>query len=170
MFERDVFPSLLAAGTPMYGFISNAYWLDCGTPQKYFIAHRDILHKDVEVKMFGQKTEREVYVGEGIIIAAAAKVLGPSILGNHVKIGAGAYIQELVCLGDCVEVGENCNLERSVIWRDTKIGNEVRIKGAIIGSECIIEDHACIGPGMILADGTLVKKGSVLGYYVGWQD
>ncbi|MFA4857875.1 MAG: NDP-sugar synthase [Candidatus Margulisiibacteriota bacterium] len=170
MFERDVFPQLLAAGEPLYGYTSDAYWLDCGTPQKYFIAHRDILHQDVEAKIFGHKTERGVYLGEGVLLDKSDKVLGPSVLGNHVKVGAGTYVQELVCLGDNVEVGENCNLERAVVWKGTKIGNDVRIRGALIGNECIIEDHVSIGPGMILADGTIVKKGSILGYYVGWQD
>jgi NDP-sugar pyrophosphorylase family protein len=170
MFERDVFPSLLAEGQPMFGMVSSAYWLDCGTPQKYFNAHRDILHGDVKVAIPGRKTDKNVYVGDGVLISAGARVLGPSVLGNHVKIGAGTYVQEQVTLGEGVEVGQNCNVERSVVWRGAKIGNDVRVKGAIIGSDCVIEDQASIGPGMILADGTIVKKGSVLGYYVGWQD
>jgi mannose-1-phosphate guanylyltransferase len=113
MFERDVFPALLEKGEAIFGFASDAYWLDCGTPQKYFIAHRDILHGDIKVNLFGRKTERGVYLGEGVLLDKSDKVLGPSVLGNHVKIGSGTYIQELVSLGDNVEIGANCNLERA---------------------------------------------------------
>ncbi len=41
--EGEIFPSLVADGVPMYGFGSDAYWLDLGTPEQYLRAHADLL-------------------------------------------------------------------------------------------------------------------------------
>ena len=162
MFERELFPQSLKKNVPMYGFVAEAYWLDCGTPEKYFVAHKAVLHKDVKAKINGKEKDG-VFFGKNTSVDKTARVIGPSVLGDKVKIGADTYIQDIVVLGEGVEVGKNCNLEHVVVWKGTKIGNEAKIKGAIIGANCIIEDNANIGPGVILADGSVVRKGSVLG-------
>src|SRR4029079_11655509 len=41
--EREIFPSLIAEGRAVYGFVSDAYWMDLGTPEQYLQAHFDIL-------------------------------------------------------------------------------------------------------------------------------
>jgi Nucleoside-diphosphate-sugar pyrophosphorylase involved in lipopolysaccharide biosynthesis/translation initiation factor 2B, gamma/epsilon subunits (eIF-2Bgamma/eIF-2Bepsilon) len=41
--EREIFPSVIASGGPVYGYLSDAYWLDLGTPEKYLQAHFDML-------------------------------------------------------------------------------------------------------------------------------
>ena len=43
MFERGLFPKLLANGIEMYGLKTRAYWIDMGTPQNYIKLHRDAL-------------------------------------------------------------------------------------------------------------------------------
>jgi mannose-1-phosphate guanylyltransferase len=40
--ERDVFPAVIEAGHPVFGFLSDAYWLDLGTPAQYLQAHFDL--------------------------------------------------------------------------------------------------------------------------------
>jgi len=32
MFEHDIFPSLLTEGEPVFGYTTNVYWMDMGTP------------------------------------------------------------------------------------------------------------------------------------------
>ena len=41
--EREFFPLLLERGVPFYGFVSPGYWVDIGTPAKYFQAQQDLL-------------------------------------------------------------------------------------------------------------------------------
>ncbi len=41
--ERETFPRMLARPGLLYGFKSDAYWLDIGTPEKYLQAHVDLL-------------------------------------------------------------------------------------------------------------------------------
>ena len=44
-FERGVFPGLLRDQRPVYAYVSEGYWIDIGTPQKYMQVHQDILHR-----------------------------------------------------------------------------------------------------------------------------
>src|SRR4249919_298481 len=45
--ERDVFPAVIEAGHPVFGFLSDAYWLDLGTPAQYLQAHFDMFEGKV---------------------------------------------------------------------------------------------------------------------------
>ncbi len=45
--ERDVFPAVIEAGHPVFGFLSDAYWLDLGTPAQYLQAHFDLFEGKV---------------------------------------------------------------------------------------------------------------------------
>ena len=41
--EREFFPLLLERGVRFFGFVSPGYWVDIGTPTKYFQAQQDLL-------------------------------------------------------------------------------------------------------------------------------
>ncbi len=45
--ELDIFPRVIEAGRAVFGFASDAYWLDLGTPEKYLQAHFDMLEGKV---------------------------------------------------------------------------------------------------------------------------
>jgi hypothetical protein len=42
LIEREIFPTVTDAGHPVFGFVSDAYWMDLGTPEKYLQAHYDL--------------------------------------------------------------------------------------------------------------------------------
>src|SRR5215467_12599309 len=44
-FERGLFPTLLENKEPVTAYVSDKYWIDIGTPQKYLEVHQDILSK-----------------------------------------------------------------------------------------------------------------------------
>ena len=43
MFEKGLFPRILELGLPVYGYPYRGYWLDMGTPEKYFGVNMDML-------------------------------------------------------------------------------------------------------------------------------
>ncbi|MBO0723740.1 MAG: NDP-sugar synthase, partial [Blastocatellia bacterium] len=43
-FEYQLFPALLAAKQPVFGFTWSGYWMDIGTPQRYLKANDDLLN------------------------------------------------------------------------------------------------------------------------------
>ncbi len=161
-FERQLYPHLLEREEPIYGFVSQAYWIDIGSPQKYMQAHRGILRQEVRVHIPGKKNEDGVWIGKNTYISPSAKVNGPSLLGDGVQIGDEVRVQDLVVLGENVSVDEGSSLDHSIIWRGTAIGKEVKLSNCLVGINCRIEDGAEIA-GMVLADNCVIKKGSRMG-------
>jgi len=161
-FERQLFPSLLEKKEPIYGFISDRYWIDIGKPSQYRQAHEAILRNEVAVKIYGTRTDGRIWIGDNSKLNPAVKLLGPAIIGRDVSIGAESKIMDYTVLGNQVSIGAESTLEKTIVWEGTKIGNHVNLKGCIIGFNCVIEDYATIGEGVVLADRSVIKKGSVL--------
>jgi glucose-1-phosphate thymidylyltransferase long form len=161
-FERQLFPALLERGEPVYGYVSDRYWIDIGNPAQYLQAHEAIMRNQVAFKIVGTRTDGKIWIGEDAKIAKTAKLMGPVIIGKNAIISAEAQLRDYCVLGDETRVGPGTTIEHSIIWAGTKIGSHTNLKGCIIGFNCVIEDFAQIGEGVVLADGSVVRKGSLL--------
>jgi len=164
MFENAVFPNLLKKGELVFGFPSNAFWMDIGNPSKYRQAHDAILRGEVtSFRIYGSREKGNIFVGEGSEIDKTAKIIGPAIIGKHVKIGAGTIIREYSVIGDHVTIGKKCQLQRTIIWSKCKIGSSVKINDSILGTNCHLEDEVSISEGSVIADHSVISKGSKIG-------
>ena len=72
--EREIFPVLAERGT-LFGYPSNAYWRDIGTPQSYLEAHHDMLAGAVSTA----DIVGDVYLGPGTIVQETARVADRSL-------------------------------------------------------------------------------------------
>lgn len=151
--EREVWPRLIGDG--LYGFASDSYWLDIGTPERYLQATFDILEGNVDT----QVRER---LGEGYIsVAEGAEVLGraipPAVIESGVHISDGAHVGSLVVLGHDVKIGPGTIVERSVILNGTEIQ-----EGCVL-RDCIVAGGCCIGAGTHILDGAVLGEGATIG-------
>jgi mannose-1-phosphate guanylyltransferase len=105
--ERETFPSLVAAGRPIYGYSEDAYWLDVGNPAALFKGSRDLVTGD-----FHQM--------EGCTIDATARISGKSSLGARVRVGANAIIDDCI-IGDDVLIEEGAQLRQCFIFHGTTV-------------------------------------------------
>jgi mannose-1-phosphate guanylyltransferase len=164
-FERQLFPDLLEQGQPMYGFPSDCYWLDLGTPEKYLSAHHDILSGEIEVPMKGTEEGERVWIGEGASIAESAHIHGPVLLGDRAKVGRGAKVQARACLGDDVTLGAEARVEGSVILDGATIGERSVVEGSIVGrgtvlgADCHIADCSVLGDNIVSGSDNEFRKG-----------
>ncbi|HTY13628.1 MAG TPA: NDP-sugar synthase [Candidatus Omnitrophota bacterium] len=161
-FERQVFPDLLEKGEPVYGFESDAYWIDIGNPEKYRLAHQAALRGDVTlVRIIGRREKGGIWIGDRAEIDRSAKVYGPSVIGSGVKIGGGAVLREYAVVGDKVEIGANSMIENTIIWNGCRIGANVKLNDCILGFNCVIEDGVSILKGGVIADNTFLSRGTI---------
>jgi NDP-sugar pyrophosphorylase family protein len=121
-FERQVFPTLVERGEPVYGFVSEAYWLDIGTPERYLQAHWDVLDGRSNADPAGAR-EGDVLLGEG---ADAGGATGPAVLGPRARAEPGAHLKRAVLL-------EGAVVEKHGVVRDAVVGPGVTIEG---GARC----------------------------------
>ena len=162
-FERDLFPALLSEGHVMGGYFGRAYWLDIGTPRKFYQAHHDILAGRVAVTIPDiVPSPDHIWLGEAAEVDPSAILLGPVYLGRGVRIGRNAHINPYSVIGDGVTVGDGTWIEESLIWSGATIGAGCRLQGAILGADCHLERECQIGHGIVLGSETRLGRGSLL--------
>jgi mannose-1-phosphate guanylyltransferase/phosphomannomutase len=151
-FSGEVFPALLEAGRPLYGAVVDGYWEDVGTLEAYIGAHQDILDGKVSVDIEGFEVSPGVWVGENAEVHPDAVIQGPAVIGSNSRIGAGTRVGEYVVLGANVRARGECALERSVVHDNTYLGEQVRLRGAIVGASCDLRRGSRVDDGAVLGD------------------
>lgn len=144
--ERDIFPSLIAQGRPVYGFVSDAYWIDLGTPESYLRAHFDILEGRVAFEPAytapfiadGAEVDVRSHVGRWVVVSAAA-VIGPdarvddSVLHHGAVVETGATVTGSV-LGPRSRVGAGAVVVDSVLAEGATVPAGAKVEGARISA------------------------------------
>ncbi len=157
-FEKQLFPDFIKSKEPFYAFVSDGYWIDIGTPEKYKLAQKDILMGRIDVGL-RDKSDGANWIGHNCMIDSTARLESPVMIGDGVIIDQRATIQDETVIGDKVRVGPESRVEGSVIWRNTIVGEQVVLHDCIIGANCIIEDFVNLD-GAIIGDHSIIKKGS----------
>ena len=112
-WSADVFPTLLEAGAPLYGWIADGYWEDVGTLESYLKAQADVLSGRVEADIDGFEVSPGGWVSEGAEVDPGGLLSGPRCVGDYAKIEAGAQLREFTVIGNNVVVKENAFLHRA---------------------------------------------------------
>jgi NDP-sugar pyrophosphorylase family protein len=138
--ERQIYPALIAAGRPVFGFVTDAYWKDLGTPEKYLQAHVDVL----EGRVRGIEAAAPC-IADGAVIDPDAGVGRLVVVGPEATIGAGAVIEESVLHAGCM-VGEGARIEGSILGAGAVVGPDAVLRG------CVLGQAARVPPGMRAED------------------
>jgi mannose-1-phosphate guanylyltransferase len=174
--ERDVFPQLVGSG--LYGCVSEGYWLDIGTPERYLEGTFDILEGTVGTA-FRDRTGGTYLVVEqsvdnhgriipsalvetGCVIGDGARVGGRVVLEQGVRIGEHTTVERAVVMRGA-EIGAHCTLSSCIVGGGVRIGDNTHVEGlsvlgegVTIGSENVITNGARIFPGVELPDGAIL--------------
>ena len=154
--ERQFFPDLLARGVPFYGWVSDAYWIDIGTAQKYRQANRDLVSGQVRLPVNPPGTAGPAgWVGDRAHVAESTKLIPPVVIGEGCRIGERAHVGPYTVLGAGTSVGADAVVVEAICWEDVSIGEGVHLVGSLLGKRCRIGDHAWLGP-VVLGDGAVV--------------
>lgn len=161
-FSNDLFPIMMEKEDPMYGYVAEGYWCDVGNLDEYRRATRDILARKVQIDEPGEHIGGEVWVGKGVEIAPDAQLYGPVYLGKGVKIKQGVIIRGPTAVEEYSVVDRFAHLDRSVVWRNSYVGEGVEIRGAVIGQQSSIKRKAVVFEGAIVGDSSIVGEGSII--------
>jgi mannose-1-phosphate guanylyltransferase/phosphomannomutase len=186
-WSADVFPKLLAAGAPLYGWIAGGYWEDVGTTESYLRAQADVLNRAVDVDIDGFELSRGVWVAEGADVDPGAALRGPLHIGSYAKVEAGAVLREYTVLGSNVVVRGGAVLERTVVHDNAYIGPRAALRGCVIGKrtdimravqvaegvvvgdDCVVEEEAVLGDGVAVYPSKVIEAGTVQHQSVIWE-
>lgn len=155
MFERQVFPSLLAAGAPVYAFPTTDYWIDIGTPEKYRQVQYDLLLGKCSSPLGDAHRE----AGAEPRLDASAVVEGPVRFGSHCSVGAGARVIGPAVLGDACTVLDGSTVDRAVIWANARIGRGAAVRECVIGEKASVGDRGVVEAGAVVGDNVVITPG-----------
>ncbi|MGZ4755841.1 MAG: sugar phosphate nucleotidyltransferase [Acidimicrobiia bacterium] len=137
--ERETFPRMLEVPGRLYAMQSHAYWLDIGTPRKYFQAQVDVARGLLGRPAVPGAVERSdgVWIEPGAQIEATAVIVGPAVIGVGARIEAGARVEASV-LGPGSIVGEGSSLLRSVLLGAATIAAGARVTDEVVAPEAVL--------------------------------
>jgi mannose-1-phosphate guanylyltransferase len=148
--EREVFPGMIASGRLVSGFVSDAYWMDLGTPEKYLRATFDALEGKV-----GGLAYAAPYVDPSSEVSLRSHLGRWVVVGPAVTIAEDAQVEDAVLLAGAV-VEEGASVRDSIIGPRARVGAGAVVVGAVLGEAAVV-------PAGSASDGARVRADDVPG-------
>ena len=142
-FGKNIIPGLLNAGFKMMAYNFDGYWMDVGTIDSLWEANMELLGKNPEFEIRGEKSK----------IYARNSALPSSYIDESAKI-AGAFVAE-----GCEVYG---TVKHSVISVGCTIGKGALVEDSVVMPGVVIEDGAIVRHA-ILGENSRVCKNAVVG-------
>ena len=116
-----MFPELQAQNAAFFGLrMPGAYWCDIGTPGEYRRATADALAGRVALRgARARGIAPDAVLGDDVHIDGDVWIGAGAILGNRVRIVGPSVV------GDDVRIGDDVRMDRSIVWDEARIGERV---------------------------------------------
>lgn len=155
--EREFFPALIADGTPSFGWVSDAYWRDIGSPGAYRAAHVDLLLGKARMPIPPPGDLRDgCWVDPDTHVAPGAQLAAPAVVGPGVSVQVGARVGPLAVVGERCRIGAGARIEGAVLWERVDVGAHSTLRDCVIGADVHIGADVQIGPGVVLESGAVI--------------
>ena len=161
-FSSQLFPSMLDKGLPVFGFVTDSYWADVGNNEAYLQAHLDVLGGKVGVELPGFELRPSVWVGDDVELHPTARIEGPALIGDNVRVGAGAILGSYSTIGANSIVGDDSVVAQSVVMEDAHVGAYARMRGGVLGRGAVLDRGASIEEGAVIGDEVQVGAGAIV--------
>jgi mannose-1-phosphate guanylyltransferase len=123
-----VYQALIRNGIPLWAFrVEGPYWRDMGTLESYRALHEDLLTG---------KPPTFFDLGRGPAFAPRGWCLHP-----RARIEEGVRLEGWGVVGEYCRLGKGCRLRNTILWDRVTIREGVRIDGAIVSDDQVIESE-----------------------------
>jgi NDP-sugar pyrophosphorylase family protein len=138
--ERETFPRMLERPGRLYAMRSEGYWLDIGTPAKYFEAHLDVLSGKLGLPPVPGAVESApgIFVEPGAQVDDTATLTAPVLIGARARVGAHASLTRSV-IGADVTVEAGARVADSVVFDGVVIAAGESVQGVALSTEARLE-------------------------------
>ncbi len=162
-FSQELFPMMLGQGDPIFGYVANSgYWCDVGSLPEYMRANADVLHGRVDVEIPAKNIGDSIWCEEGVEIAEDAQLYGPLYLAHDCKIKGGAIVHGPSTIGHYTIIDERAQVDRSIVWNNSYIGERAELRGALVGSSTSIKSKAVMFEGSVIGDSSIIQEDAII--------
>ena len=161
-FSQDVFPAMLRKGDALFGYVASGYWCDVGSIAEYMRANADLLSNKIQVPQIGKHIGGGIWTEGEVEIAPDAQLYGPVFLGQGCKIKGGVIVHGPSVIREYAVVDSHAHVDRSIVWRNSYLGERSEVRGAIICRQCSIKSRVLVFEGAVIGDNTIVNEGAIV--------
>lgn len=158
-FLNDFLKYILKSGKKMYGYQTENYWHHLKDHSDLKKIIRDIMQHKVNAELPSSKNG--IFYTD-IIPEGEYDIIPPVYFGRNVRIGHNCTIGPFTMLDDNVTTGDSSRIKRSYVMRNSLIGSNCDVSGAIIGRNCVLKRNSAYLEGACLGDGCVVESGSTI--------
>lgn len=173
-FGKNIIPAMLAGGEKLWPYRFSGYWRDVGTIDSLWDANMDMLSPtliDLYDKSWPIRSRSPIkpphYIGDTAkirhsIITEGCDVHGDvsnSVLSNSVIVKEGATISHSVLMPGCI-IESGATVSYAIIGEGARIGSGAQVGSVPDGTKSW--GIATCGPKTVVADGTVIKAGTML--------
>lgn len=175
-FGSELFPRLVKENLAVYAWRHSYYWNDVGSIDEYQRGNFDALEGRVRVEIPGVEVAEGVWVGsetridrdvlltppvcigDRCVIERGARLIGPVVVGPDTTVREGAVLYRGIKWGRGY-VGRDVSIFESIVGAESHIGDGAAVlKGAVLGSRCVVRDGIVIDPSVKIMPGTVVEE------------
>jgi len=134
--EREVFPTLIAEGARVAGYVDDGYWLDLGTPMDFVRGSCDLV--------LGVAPSPAVPgpIGESLVLAGArvekgAVISHGSVIGAGAVVESGAVVDGSVVMANAF-IAAGAQVCGSVIAEGAHVSGGASLRGAVVGARAVV--------------------------------
>jgi mannose-1-phosphate guanylyltransferase/mannose-1-phosphate guanylyltransferase/phosphomannomutase len=139
-FGQDMWPSLVAAGEPIYAYTTMAYWNDVGGLDELRNSILDAVGGRVRIEIPGEEIAPGVWAESGCEVDPSATIEGPIVLGRNVRIEGGAVIRGPAAIGADSLVGEGASIRSAALLPGSVVPAEGIAIAGIFGDASKLAD------------------------------
>ncbi|MDQ1381912.1 MAG: mannose-phosphate guanylyltransferase [Actinomycetota bacterium] len=159
--ERETFPRMLAEPGLLFGYQSDAYWLDIGTPQKYLEAHADALAGRLSNPPAPGAREASpgVWIQGGATIEPDAQIEAPVLIGDGARIEADARVRASV-VGPGAVVESRAEVDGAVLQSGARVSHGSSVRDSVVGADAVLKPDVFLSAETIIGSGATVASGA----------
>jgi mannose-1-phosphate guanylyltransferase/phosphomannomutase len=148
-FSMDLFPLLMKEKQKICGYIMDEYWTDIGNAFEYKKSVFDVLDGKVKLDI-GISGADNKYINAGAKIDKSAKICGPCFIDDNVIVGKNAVIGPYSVISDNVKIGSDVSISKSIVWKNSNIGRNVKMTNILVGYDTIVPDNVALYDSIIM--------------------
>jgi NDP-sugar pyrophosphorylase family protein len=145
----------------LFGYQSDAYWLDIGTPEKYLQAHTDALAG--RLSMPPAPGAREISPGVWMqgeaTIEPDARIEAPVLIGDGARVESGARVHASV-LGAGAVVEARADLDGAVLQEGARVSHGASVRDSVVGAFAVLKPDVSLAAETIVGAGATVPSGT----------
>lgn len=159
--ERVLFPLLVRNKENIFGKEVIGYWLDIGTPAKFFKLYEDILNNKIKNIVPNVKAKKKCYINKNSKVSELINNKGVLYIGENAEVKSGCKFEGVVFIGTNTRIEKNCFLKNVIIFKNNLIKENSVLQNTIIAENCMLGKNAKILENVILGANSRIPKGVI---------